>query len=72
MCLGAIYWARPQQIFYAATHRDAAKFGFDDQFIYEEIERPTSERRIESVNALRDEGLKVFESWADKTNKTEY
>ena len=39
MCLGAIYWARPEKIFYAATREDAAEIGFDDQFIYEEIER---------------------------------
>ena len=72
MCLGAIYWARPEKIFYAATHRDAAKIGFDDQFIYEEIEKPITERKIESVNFLRDEGVKVFELWAEKIDKTEY
>lgn len=72
MCLGAIYWARPTQIFYAATHEDAAAIGFDDHFIYDEIERPIEERRIKSVNLLRDEGLKVFKNWADKTDKTKY
>lgn len=72
MCLGAIYWARPTRIFYAATHKDAAKVGFDDQFIYEEIERPIDERHIKTVNFLRAEGLKVFENWANKTDKTEY
>ncbi len=72
MCLGAIYWARPKQIFFAATHTDAARVGFDDSFIYEEIERPVEQRKIESVNFLRDEGLKVFENWAAKTDKTEY
>lgn len=72
MCLGAIYWARPAKVFYAATHSDAAKVGFDDQFIYEEIEKPIAERQIDTVNFLRDEGLKVFENWARKTDKTEY
>ncbi len=72
MCLGAIYWARPAQIFYAATHKDAAHIGFDDQFIYEEIEKPIEQRKIKSVNFLRGEGLKVFEYWANKTDKTEY
>lgn len=72
MCLGAIYWARPKQIFFAGLHSDAAKVGFDDSFIYEEIERPIEERRIESVNFLRDEGIKVFENWAAKIDKTEY
>lgn len=72
MCLGAIYWARPQKIFFACLHSDAAKVGFDDSFIYKEIERPIEERRIESVNFLRGEGLKVFENWAAKSDKTEY
>ena len=72
MCLGAIYWARPEKIFYAATHEDAAAIGFDDHFIYDEIERPIEERRIKSVNLMRDEGLKVFSNWASKTDKTEY
>ena len=72
MCLGAIYWARPAKMFFACTHEDAANAGFDDSFIYEEIERPIEARRIESINFLRDEGLKVFENWARKTDKTEY
>lgn len=72
MCLGAIYWARPEKIFYAATHEDAARVGFDDQFIYEEIEKPVGERSIETVNFARAAGLKVFEHWRDKMDKTEY
>lgn len=72
MCLGAIYWARPARIFYAATHEDAASVGFDDHFIYDEIERPIEERKIKSINLMRDEGLKVFANWAGKTDKTEY
>ena len=72
MCLGAIYWARPKQVFYACTREDAAEIGFDDYFIYEEIERPIEERRIKSVNVLRDEGLTVFGNWANKTDKIEY
>lgn len=72
MCLGAIYWARPAQMFFACTREDAAAIGFDDHFIYNEIERPIEERHIKSINFLRDAGLTVFENWADKTDKTEY
>ncbi len=72
MCLGAIYWARPKQIFYAATHTDAANVGFDDSFIYEEIALPVEERKIKSINFLREEGLAAFENWANKQDKTEY
>ena len=72
MCLGAIYWARPQQIFFACTHEDAAAIGFDDHFIYDEIERPFDERKIKSVNLMRNEGLTVFKKWEAKADKTEY
>ena len=72
MCLGAIYWARPKEIFYAATHTDAANAGFDDSFIYEEIILPVEKRKIESINFLREEGLAAFKNWADKQDKTEY
>jgi tRNA(Arg) A34 adenosine deaminase TadA len=72
MCLGAIYWARPSKIFYAATHIDAANIGFDDQFIYEEIEREARDRQIKTVNLLREEGLKIFKNWENKADKTEY
>lgn len=72
MCLGAIYWARPAGIFYAGTREDAAAVGFDDGMIYEEIEKPPEERRLEMVSLMRDEALEVFESWAEKPDKTEY
>ena len=72
MCLGAIYWARPAKIFYAATHRDAANVGFDDQFIYEEIEKVVDDRQIKTINLLREEGLKVFRNWENKADKTKY
>ncbi len=72
MCLGAIYWARPAKMFFACTREDAAQVGFDDQFIYEEIEKPINARKIESINFLREESVKVFENWANKTDKVEY
>lgn len=72
MCLGAIYWARPLRMFFACNREDAAAIGFDDDYIYQEIERPIEERQIKSINFLREEGLKVFENWANKSDKTEY
>jgi tRNA(Arg) A34 adenosine deaminase TadA len=72
MCLGAIYWARPARVFYACTREDAANIGFDDEFIYEEIEKNFEHRQMKLVNLMRDEGLTVFEKWANKTDKTEY
>ncbi len=72
MCLGAIYWARPKEIFFACTHTDAANAGFDDSFIYEEIALPVGKRKIKSINFLRAEGLAAFKNWTAKKDKTEY
>ncbi|MCA1623047.1 MAG: nucleoside deaminase [Acidobacteria bacterium] len=72
MCLGAIYWARPEQVFFAATRKDAAIIGFDDQFIYEEIEKDFDGRQLKIVNLMRDEALTVFQNWVNKPDKTEY
>ena len=63
MCLGAIYWARPSRIVYGAFHSDAAGAGFDDQFIYEELEKPREQRHIPMQQLLRDEANAVFREW---------
>ena len=72
MCLGAIYWARPKKVFYAGNRNDAAKFNFDDQFIYDELGQNMEDRQIKFENLIRDEALTVFEKWKNKTDKTEY
>lgn len=72
MCLGAIYWARPSHIYYAASAADAARAGFDDAFIYEEISRPSAARRIPMHQILRDESQFIFSTWAAQSNKTAY
>ena len=72
MCLGAIYWARPARVFYAATAADAAAAGFDDAFIYEELQRLPAARRIPTNQLLREESLAVFSAWREQENKTPY
>jgi len=72
MCLGAIYWARPSRVFYAATDADAASAGFDDAFIYDELKRPHAARRIPMSQLLRDESLSIFAAWKNQANKTPY
>ena len=72
MCLGAIYWARPKKVFYACNKNDAAQIDFDDQFIYDEIDKPIGKRNIPFVRLLQDEGRVVFKKWAEKEDKTEY
>lgn len=72
MCLGAIYWARPDRVFYACTRDDAAHIGFDDDFIYNEIAIPIEARRISMVQLEQSEGIKVFEAWAAKSDRIDY
>lgn len=72
MCLGAIYWARPERVFYACTRADAARIGFDDQFIYEEIMSDRQHRKIPMEQLLRLEALEVFSIWSEKRDKTYY
>src|ERR1700761_7790952 len=60
MCLGAIYWARIDTIYYSNTKADAASIGFDDHFIYEEIERPMHKRKLPVVQLLNAEALQAF------------
>jgi len=72
MCMGAIYWARPKKIFYANTCKDAAAIGFDDSFIYNELNKPKGERKIEIKCMPSDEAKQMFEEWKLKDNKTLY
>jgi len=72
MCLGALYWARPSRIVYACSREDAAKVGFDDEFIYQELELHTSNRHIPTDQIMRQEALSAMEAWEKKQDKTHY
>jgi len=72
MCLGAIYWARPDRIYFANTSADAAKIGFDDSFIYQEIAQPHPHRKIPMIPMMREEALEAFHLWRDKSDKVPY
>jgi guanine deaminase len=72
MCLGAIYWARPTRVYFAATAADAAAAGFDDAFIYEQIALPVADRKIPFLELMREESLQCFRSWTDKRDRVEY
>ena len=72
MCLGAIYWARISRIFYGNTRKDARDIDFADDFIYEELDRPLSNRTIPILPLLRDEALHTFRLWQKKEDKIEY
>lgn len=72
MCLGAIYWARPAKVFYANTKKDAAEINFDDDFIYQEIELPVGERKMPTIQIMRNEALEAFELWRKSAIKSKY
>ena len=72
MCLGLIYWARPERIFYATTAEDAAAIGFDDSRIYRELKAPREARSIPMEQILRDEALAAFQAWQQKPDKILY
>jgi len=72
MCMGAIYWARPARVFFAATAEDAARVGFDDAFILEQLRLPVAERAISLTQLLREEAQEAFQIWEHKPDKIEY
>ncbi len=72
MCLAAIYWARLRRIYYANTRRDAAKIGFDDEWLYCEVTRLVSRRKLPMKQLLRKEALEVFTEWESKPDKIRY
>ena len=72
MCLGAIYWARPDRIYFANTREDAADINFDDNFIYNELDVSISQRKLPTTQLLRDEAQMAFTQWRESTDKIEY
>jgi guanine deaminase len=72
MCLGAIYWARPERVYFGATAADAAAAGFDDSFIYDELKRPYAKRRIPFEPMMREAALEAFRVWIQKGDRVRY
>ena len=72
MCMAAIYWARPEKVYYGNSKTDAAEIGFDDDFIYQEIALPYSERKIPILRIMENEALEAFKEWSNKNDKVRY
>ncbi|HEY1950744.1 MAG TPA: nucleoside deaminase [Bryobacteraceae bacterium] len=72
MCLGAIYWARPERFYFACSREDAAAYGFEDAFIYEELQRQPEERAINGQRLTSEERLLPFEQWKRSQAKVPY
>ncbi len=72
MCLGAIYWAHLDRIYYGANQHDAAEIDFDDVFIYKELAVPVEERQKQMLRLLPTEALAAFNAWREKDDKVAY
>jgi tRNA(Arg) A34 adenosine deaminase TadA len=72
MCLGAIYWARLDRIYYGNTRKDARDIEFADDFIYEELDKPLDQRTVPIIPLLREEAAESFRLWQEKSDKTTY
>jgi guanine deaminase len=72
MCLGAIYWARPEKVYYANTRSDAAAIGFDDNFIYEELSQHIHNRKISFEQVDNTAAKEAFNEWKSKVDKINY
>ncbi len=72
MCMGAIYWARIDKVYYASSSEMARKAGFDDSFIYEECSRPAKERKVKFEQVEIEKANEAFLRWNEKKDKTEY
>ena len=72
MCLGAIYWAHIDRLYYGCNQRDADEIGFSDEFIYKELALPQSERKLKTEELLPEDARRAFEAWKQKDDKVEY
>lgn len=73
MCFGAIYWARLDKLIYGCTRFEAAKIGFDDQLIYDELKKKELDRKLVTISKFaRDKCKKLFENWENKKDRVEY
>jgi guanine deaminase len=72
MCLGAVYWAHLDKMYYGNTKTDAKNIGFDDSFIYDEIELKPENRQVKTIQLLSEEAIKAFETWAKTEDKVAY
>jgi tRNA(Arg) A34 adenosine deaminase TadA len=72
MCLGAIYWARPDKVYYGCDKKDAASIGFDDEFIYKELQVLNEKKMIQFEQLGKEKAIIVFDNWNDKEDKIKY
>ncbi len=72
MCLGAIYWAGIDRVYFASNRNDAEKAGFSDALIYKELDRDIEDRLMPTIN-LRTENTGIeFKAWGERDDKITY
>ena len=72
MCMGAVYWAHLDKVYYACDHKDARNAGFDDSHIYSELKKNPKDRKLPIIQEMREEGLGAFKKWTEKEDREEY
>lgn len=72
MCMGAVYWSRLAKVYYANTRADAARVGFDDSVIYDQIALPPQSRNLAMIQLMRDQALEAFREWEKSPTKVKY
>jgi tRNA(Arg) A34 adenosine deaminase TadA len=72
MCLGAVYWAHIDVLFYGSSREAVKQVGFDDKHMYEQFELASSDRKIKSSQHLEKEAMEVLAKWKVKTDKVPY
>jgi len=72
MCLSAIYWSRITNVYYSNTRNDAKKIGFDDEFIYDELQKPIEERKVKLTQLDGNNSLDSFNIWTTQKDKIFY
>ncbi len=72
MCLSAIYWARLDTLYFAASRHDAADAGFDDALLYEQVPKEWQERSLKTEQHLQSEAQGAFAVWKDKADRLDY
>jgi len=72
MCLGATYWARPARVYYGSTREDAARAGFDDSYIYQQLDLSQSQRAIPCIPLPLANALAPFLAWEQNRDKIRY
>ncbi len=72
MCLSALYWAGVERIYFGNTKEDADAIDFSDAFIYRELEKPRTQRKLPCIHIENEHNIRAFQKWANKKDKIEY